>query len=47
MQLIKLIADKESFHPIVFKNGINIIVGKKTNPSNKLTEKPLMALVSL
>ena len=39
MQLIKLIADKESFHPIVFKNGINIIVGKKTNPSNKVDGK--------
>ena len=34
MQLIKLTADNESFHPIEFREGINIIVGKKTNPSN-------------
>lgn len=39
MQLIKLIADKDSFHPIMFKKGINIIVGKKTNSSNKVDGK--------
>ncbi|MCH5198143.1 MAG: DUF2326 domain-containing protein [Oscillospiraceae bacterium] len=39
MQLIKLIADKESFHTISFQKGINIIVGKKTNPSNKVDGK--------
>ncbi len=35
MRLIKLTADKETFHPVVFKDGINIIVGKKSNPSIK------------
>lgn len=35
MQLIKLSADKSSFHPVNFCNGINIIVGKKSNPSAK------------
>ncbi len=39
MQLIRLIADKDSFHPIEFQKGINIIVGKKTNPSNKIDGK--------
>lgn len=32
MQLRKLSADKRSFHTINFNNGINIIVGKKSNP---------------
>lgn len=39
MQLIKLIADKESFHPVVFRSGINIIVGKRINPLNKVDGK--------
>lgn len=36
MRLLKLIADKKSFHPIVFKNGINVIVGKKTTADKKV-----------
>lgn len=35
MQLIKLTADKNTFHPVIFKDGINIIVGKKSNPLAK------------
>ena len=31
MRLIKLTANKESFHPVIFRDGINIVVGKKTN----------------
>ena len=29
-------ADKKSFHPIVFKDGINVIVGKKTTLEQKV-----------
>lgn len=36
MKLLKLIADKESFHPIIFKDGINVIVGKKSTPDKKV-----------
>lgn len=36
MKLLKLIADKESFHPIIFKDGINVIVGKKSTPDQKV-----------
>lgn len=39
VKLIKLIADKETFHSIEFQDGINIIVGKKTNPSNEVDGK--------
>ena len=39
MQLIKLIANKESFHPVVFRSGINIIIGKRTNPLSKIDGK--------
>lgn len=33
MKLISLKANKSSFHPINFKNGINIVVGKQAIPS--------------
>ena len=36
VKLLKLIADKKSFHPIVFKDGINVIVGKKTTADKKV-----------
>ncbi|MBQ3018061.1 MAG: DUF2326 domain-containing protein [Clostridia bacterium] len=36
MKLLKLTADKKSFHPIEFKDGINVIVGKKTTPDKKV-----------
>ena len=39
MQLIKLIADKDTFHPVCFKEGINIIVGKRSNPNVKNDRK--------
>ena len=32
MKLLSLRANKPSFHPIVFKDGINIIVGKQVAP---------------
>lgn len=32
MKLISLTANKPTFHPVVFKNGINIIVGKQVAP---------------
>lgn len=32
MQLLSLRANKASFHPIIFKNGVNIIVGKQVAP---------------
>ena len=32
MKLLSLRANKSSFHPIVFKDGINIIVGKQVAP---------------
>lgn len=35
MKLISLTANKETFHPIYFHDGINIIVGKQITPTNK------------
>ena len=35
MKLISLSANKQSFHPVVFKDGINIIVGKQVAPHNE------------
>lgn len=35
MKLISLGANKQSFHPIIFKDGINIIVGKQVAPHNE------------
>lgn len=35
MKLLSLRANKESFHPIIFKDGINIIVGKQVAPHNE------------
>lgn len=32
MQLISLRANKTSFHPVIFKDGVNIIVGKQVAP---------------
>ena len=32
MKLLSLRANKPSFHPIIFKDGINIIVGKQVAP---------------
>lgn len=32
MQLLSLRANKASFHPIIFKDGVNIIVGKQVAP---------------
>ena len=34
MQLIKLSANKPSFHTVNFKPGFNIILGKKSNPDS-------------
>lgn len=35
MKLISLRANQPSFHPVIFKEGINIIVGKQLAPHNK------------
>lgn len=35
MKLISLSANKPSFHPVIFKDGINIIVGKQVAPHNE------------
>lgn len=35
MKLLSLRANKASFHPVVFKDGINIIVGKQVAPHNE------------
>lgn len=35
MKLLSLRANKASFHPIIFKDGINIIVGKQVAPHNE------------
>lgn len=35
MKLISLRANKESFHPVIFKDGINVIVGKQVAPHNE------------
>ena len=42
MQLIKLSANKSSFHPVNFCKGINIIVGKKVTLQQKMTATLLM-----
>lgn len=35
MRLVKLEANRSSFHTIEFKSGINIIVGKQASPSSE------------
>ena len=35
MKLISLTANKSTFHPIYFNDGINIIVGKQVAPHNE------------
>ena len=35
MKLLSLRANKASFHPVIFKDGINIIVGKQVAPHNE------------
>lgn len=35
MKLIKLSANKDTFHTITFKDGLNLIIGKQANPSDK------------
>lgn len=35
MKLLSLRANKSSFHPVIFKDGINIIVGKQVAPLNE------------
>lgn len=35
MKLVKLYANKNSFHTVNFNSGLNIIVGKQLKPSNK------------
>jgi len=35
MKLKSLTANKSSFHPIIFNEGLNIIVGKQATPHNK------------
>lgn len=35
MKLLSLRANKESFHPIIFTDGINVIVGKQKAPHNE------------
>ncbi|MEG2013615.1 MAG: DUF2326 domain-containing protein [Anaerovoracaceae bacterium] len=35
MKLISLRSNKPSFHPLVFKDGVNIIVGKQVAPHNE------------
>ena len=35
MRLISLTANQKSFHPIIFKDGINIIAGKQVTPHNE------------
>ena len=39
MKLMKLTANKDSFHPVIFREGINIVVGKRTNPGNTVDGK--------
>ena len=33
VKLISLKANKPSFHPVIFKDGLNIVVGKQATPS--------------
>ena len=35
MKLISLTANKQSFHPVIFREGINIIVGKQAVSQNE------------
>ena len=35
MKLLSLTANSPTFHPIIFKDGINIIVGKQVSPHNE------------
>lgn len=35
MKLLSLRANQPSFHPIIFKDGINIIIGKQVAPHNE------------
>lgn len=35
MKLLSLSANKATFHPVIFKDGINIIVGKQVAPHNE------------
>lgn len=35
MKLLSLSANKASFHPVIFKDGVNIIVGKQVAPLNE------------
>ena len=35
MKLLSLTANNPMFHPIIFKDGINIIVGKQVAPHNE------------
>lgn len=35
MKLLSLRANKASFHPVIFKDGINVIVGKQVAPHNE------------
>ena len=35
MKLLSLRANKPSFHPIAFKDGMNIIVGRQVAPHNE------------
>ena len=42
MKLISLTANKETFHPVYFDDGINIIVGKQVAPHNENGEIHIM-----
>ena len=35
MKLLSLTANSPTFHPIIFKDGINLIVGKQVSPHNE------------
>ena len=35
MKLLSLKSDHSSFHPVIFKDGVNIIVGKQVAPHNE------------
>ena len=39
MKLISLTANKSTFHPIYFNDGINIIVGKQVAPHKEKDRK--------
>ena len=46
MRLISLTANQKSFHPIIFKDGINIIAGKQVTPHNENDGNTYMALAN-